>query len=349
MQRVGVLLICLLLWMGCGPKPAAPAAVEKKNEKPVVSVVAEPLNVGPIEAFVELPTTLETEQLLTVVAEVRGQVEELLVDEQEAVKADQLLARIDYQRRQLAYDKSVIEHENARRTLERQKNLAAKELNTQSDLDAAQIAYDRAAITMKEAGIDLDKASIRAPFDGMIAERHIRKGQFISEGGELFVVVDPTRLRAQVFIPEKDIARIQRGQKAQFSFDALPGEKWTGTVDVISPIIDKATGTFRARIGLEATDERLRVGLFARVRIITEVIDRALLLPKNALVYEGGAPHIFVCEADGSRMLARKRLLALGLETSDYAQVLQGAQAGESVVIKGQNSLKPDQEIRVAE
>jgi RND family efflux transporter MFP subunit len=152
----------------------------------------------------------------------------------------------------------------------------------------------------------------------------------------VFEVADFGELKARIDVPERVSGLIQAGQPVSLRVDALGERTYPATIDRVMPTVDRATGTVGALVAVENTDGALRPGLFVRLAIEYQHIERATLLPKTAVVTGASGSHVYVVEA-GSKV-ARKPVRT-GLDFGERVQVLEGVAPGATVVTVGQQSL----------
>ena len=219
---------------------------------------------------------------------------------------------------------------------------------------AAQVAAAAAQIAVAEEDVRTltmrrDKAVIRAPFDGTIAERRVDVGVVVGEmQGVLFRLVDNRLLDLTVLVPSADIARVHPGQELSFSTDALPGQRFTGTVRRINPSANQTDRAVRVTAEVVNDPETLRGGLFVTGSIITGRRPGVLQVPRaalNAWDREAGAAALFV--VDGGS--ARRRAVSTGSVQGDLVEIVSGLKPGERVVIRGGFTLKDGDAVRPAD
>jgi membrane fusion protein (multidrug efflux system) len=136
---------------------------------------------------------------------------------------------------------------------------------------------------------------------------------------------------------------VQENQPAIVTSEFLPNKTFTGWVKRISPVIDPKSGTFKVTVGVRGdkpTD--LPPGLFVGVRIITDTRQNAVLIPKRAVVYEGGERYVFTVEKDR----AVKKKLNAGFEDPNNVEALSGFEVGTPVIVLGQSGLKDGAMVR---
>jgi RND family efflux transporter MFP subunit len=143
-------------------------------------------------------------------------------------------------------------------------------------------------------------------------------------------------LLARVHVPAKEFRRLLADQPVELTLDSVD-QRLQGRITLVSPIIDPQSGTIKVTIEISSYPAGVRPGDFAEVRIVTDSHDRALLVPRLAVISEKGEDVVYVAAADST---AERRVVTLGFTDNDFAEVMAGVQAGEPVVVKGQRSLK---------
>ncbi len=136
---------------------------------------------------------------------------------------------------------------------------------------------------------------------------------------------------------------MRRGQEVKVSVPAFPGSSFAGKVILISSVVDPETRTVKVRTEVPNPDSKLKPDMFANVEIITDMHRTAISIPQSALLNDGGQTVVFV--AAGSDY--QKRTVTAGIQSNDRVEILDGLQAGDKVVVKGNYLLlqqsKPEQ------
>ncbi len=287
--------------------------------------------------------TLEAEADAEVVARVGGEVTRLLVEEGSRVRAGQVLAVLDGRQLRLQTAQARAQLAKIERDYRRQVELHEKGLVAAGAFEGLKYDLDQQRATHDLAALQLSYTEIRAPFDGVVAERRVRLGQNLAAGAVAFRVTNPTPLRAQVFVPERELARLKPGQTASVMIDALGGRTFPARVTLVAPTIDTRTATFK--VTLQVTDPKgeLKPGMFARVGVVFARKSDALVIPRAALVDTESQPTVFIVE-NGK---ASARRIATGLTESGRVEVLSGLRGDEQVVVVGQNGLKSGHAVRI--
>jgi membrane fusion protein (multidrug efflux system) len=345
-QRLTALLaLTALVAAGCSNGKAKDKAAAEDAAAASVPVEVQPLRRAAMVAVHSGTAPIEAHEEAEVVAKVGGEVRQILVEEGDAVKAGQLLARLDGDRLRLEVAQTEANLRKLERDYKRQLELSEKGLvakgtaeNAKFDLDALRAAYDRARL-------ELSYTEIRAPIGGVVSTRYIKLGNTIAQNAPTFRVTDLDPLVAYVHIPEKEFRKLAPQQPAEVVVDALAGERFTGVISRISPTVDPKTGTFRARVEVPDPSRRLKPGMFARVNIVYERREDALQLPRAAVLDADGTQSVFVV-ANGK---AEQRTVRTGLANSGWLEVVEGLDGSEQIVVVGQAGLKSGSAVKVVD
>lgn len=338
------------LMAGCGAdagaKTAATAEAKqapKADQAPAVPVEVAAVAAGPLAPSYVATTNLEAEREAQVRAEVAGTVVDVLVEEGDRVAAGQVLARIDNEKQaiELRQVESVLKRLD--HDAKRNERLAERRMISREALEQTQYEQDVQRASAGLAAVTLRKTEIRAPYAGVVTRRWIKQGQWLKLQDPAFDLADFDTLRARVNVPERASGLIKAGQPVAFTADALAGRKFAATVERVSPVVDRTSGTVGAIVRVDNRDGALRPGLFVRLAIEYQHIDQATLMPKIAVIANEQATHVFV--VDNGK--ARKRDVTLGVENGEQVQVLAGVEPGATVVTLGQQSLKDGDAVQV--
>ena len=313
-----------------------------------------PVKVAPairrqIADYLETNGSLEAENEVDIVARTTGPIVELNVEEGDFVRAGQVLARIDAAEIQAQLGIARVNVAEAELTWNRAQDSYREEVISQEAYDQARSSFDGAAAQIVGTEILLDYTVIRAPFDGLIIERVVKNAEHVGANARLFRLSDFDPLLCPIQLPEKDLPRLSLGQPSYLTVEAFPGERFPARVLRISPIVDAATGTVKVTLAVEGRN-RLRPGMFASVYVQTDLHENAVVIPKQALVLESVADTVYVVnEAAEGGPMAERRELRLGFEESDALEVLAGVEAGEQIVVIGQDGLSDQTPVLVVE
>lgn len=250
--------------------------------------------------------TLQPTRAVDVGSELSGTLAEVLVDENDRVRAGQVLARLDTERledalaqAQAALQQAEATQEEMRTQLQRLQRLAQLSDHTfpaAADLDSARAAFKRAqanrqaaAASLRSARTNLARAQIRSPINGYVLSRRVEPGQTVAATMNtpvLFTLAeDLTRMELEIRVDEADVSAVQLGQEASFTVSAWPGRQFAAALQRIgmgSTLTDNVV-TYRTILAVRNDDLALRPGMTATARIITARRPQALLVPNAAL------------------------------------------------------------------
>jgi membrane fusion protein (multidrug efflux system) len=312
----------------------AKAKEERKEEAVPVEVAA--LGRGGIESVLRLSSNLEAEREVQVFAEAPRRVVRLLVEEGNPVEKGQLLLQLQDEEQKSDVAKAEIALAESRRTFERTKELYEQKLVTEELFTQAGYTVKRNEVALADARRALGYTQVKAPIAGVVTERKVNLGDHVTVNQPLFRIVDFDSIVARIYVPEKDLVRLAKGQPARLRADSLGGARFRGTIDRISPIVDPGTGTIKVTVATPR-QEGLRPGMYVEVELVTAVHGDALLVPKRALVYDNDQAFVFRLRKE--RRVERLRVSPL-LEDADNIEPAGGLAAGDQLVVAGQSGLK---------
>ena len=301
------------------------------------------VSIGSISTYLTATANLVPEDEVKVLAEAEGRVTQLLVEEGDSVRAGQLLATLLHDEAQIAYDKAEVKTSNAEMVYERAVRMSTEELIAVEDLDMSTMDHRVAQQELAEAKWKLDKAEIRAPFDGRITLRNVTLGQHIRPGDELFTVTDFRSLISRIYLPERDVLALEEGREVQVTLKADENVRFSGRIRQISPVVDTATGTVKVTVEAINPPKIVRPGGFVIIEIVRETHDQAIVLPREAVIRELQSAHVFVVNEG----VAEKRAIELGLEEDKTLEIVSGLSGGERIVVAGQGGLKDGTKIKI--
>jgi len=311
---------------------------EKEAKKEALKVPVELAVVGRDDVASTLGATasLEPEKLVDVQSKAAGQIQSLPAEEGDWVESGELLALLDGEAESVALEEANLRAAAAQREFARGEALHAEQGISNKELQDLRFRWEEADAQRKAAALRLEYTRILAPFSGRVTERLVAPGQHLVAGTTLFRLVDSDPLLACVYLPEKLAARIAVGQAVRIVPDSAPERELPGTVLRIAPIVDTRTGTVKVTCRVSGREDLLRPGSFVRVQVETDMHADVLVIPKRALVPEGGETYVFKAVADS----VVKVSITTGYADADRVEVLAGLAEGDRVVSVGTGSLK---------
>jgi len=263
--------------------------------------------------------------------------------------APRLGAEADIASLELAHASARLDLEHARSERERLEGLLAEgavperrvvaarrdEDQAQAELTAAQRRLRQHGRVQRASSSDsAGGITVRAPIGGTLVAVDVAPGMFLEEGREMFHIVDLDRLWLEIRVPEANIGRAERPAGAWFEVEGFDELFEVGGDRVVAAggVVDARTRTIPLIFALDNPQRRLRVGMFARVHLLTAAPVEAIAIPTSALLEDGGQDVAYV-QTEGESF--ERRIVRLGIRDGGDVQVLQGLRSGEHVVTRG--------------
>lgn len=316
-----------LLPAACGSQDEAGPPATQGAPAAIKAAITE-VQAAQFPVVVEVTGQVAAASQATLSAKVQGTVQELRVREGETVRKGQTLVVLDSRDLRANLARAEAEYENARTHLARMQRLYQEESVAKQELDNATRAYKVAEAGRRAAEAHLSDTVIKAPFDGVVTEKHIEVGELSAPGRPVLKLEDPRRLRLEATVSEGDVKAVAVGDKVAVVVDALGDQPLTGKVAQILPAGDPATHTFLVKVDLPPTPG-LKSGMFGRMRL-DKGVSRTLAVPEPALIERGQLTGVYVVGEDG---IAHLRWVKAGRTSGGHIEVLSGLNAGERVLI----------------
>jgi membrane fusion protein, multidrug efflux system len=315
---------------------------------PPVQVRTTPLSVGPITRSVMLPAQVIAFQEATLYAKVSGYLKSIAVDKGDKVTAGEVLARIEIPELVAARAKQQAELKAAQADYSRLRESLQKapDLVVPDTVDQARGRFEVARASLEQSETLLGYATITAPFSGIITQRNVDPGALIQAGSASSAIVrlmDFSKVRLQVAVPEVEASRVAVGQPVLVTTDNLPGTQFEGKVTRFSYALDPASRTMLAEVVLENPQLMLRPGMLVTARMGLEHKESALLMPEESLVMEKA--NAFAYTVNGNK--AAKHPLKIGFNDGKHVEVLEGLTDSEAVILAGKLKLSDGQSVQV--
>jgi RND family efflux transporter MFP subunit len=211
-----------------------------------------------------------------------------------------------------------------------------------------------ARVDPSRPGMEYVESDVKAPISGTVVALPAQVGMTISQQVPLARIAGGSAasggLEIHLYVSERFISKIHMHQLCEISLDAWPGEVFRGRVTEISPTVDPASRTMEIKVGVENSASRLKAGMFARVKVITEHKENIVKIPHSALIQRFGEDYVFVTEADSENSgghVARKRIIVPGIIIDGIMEVQQGLSPDDNIIVRGQTLLDDGARINI--
>lgn len=307
-------------------------------------VTVEQMKYENLEITLEYPGTVFPNADANIASESPGKVVAINADLGDYVSKGKILVQLDDELKVANLQTAEANYKKAKKDLERYEQLFQEKSTTAAQLDQVRFLYETAEAQYKIAKKQLEDTRIKAPFSGFIALRNVEVGSVVSPGAMLFNLVDLSTVRVKIQVPEKDIFKINRGDKVTLTTDALVGKTFVGMVENIGSKADEAK-TYPVEIFVKNSKNLLKAGMFVRVQIPSAIKGKSLFISRQSLVGSIRNPQVYVVENN----IAKLRNIQLGSEVGKKLEVLGGLKEGELVITNGIINLKDNTKVTIVQ
>lgn len=326
--------------------------IDEKAQPKTEVVTAIPVRVAKVEKMekdnsLNLTGSFESRKELNIIAEAQGRLTSLGIDEGSIVGKGQVVAKIDDTgiRSQLATAKASLQ--KAKKDVERYERLVKAGAVSQLQLEEIRLNMQNMETNVTAVEQQLKYTTARSPMTGIVKEVKVEEGSFATPGTIIANVVDVSRLKMVVKVPETDIMKVKKGQKVDIRTDVYPDKVFTGNVSLISV---QADGGRKYDVEIELPNDGkfpLKAGMYGNVKIQPTNGNsnvQALFVPRNAVIGSVKDAKVYVLQKDETVVL---RNVEVGEEAGDKVLILDGLAEGETVITTGQINLSEGKKVKV--
>ena len=344
-------IVCVLglLFYGCGSKADKGTDDTAKPARVRVAKIIK----GDISTEIKVTGTILPNRETFIGPKVGGRIDKFFVDEGDFVEAGKPLVQLEqvrftlmYKEAEASYKESLSSLKNTENKLVRQRDLFEKGIigkesfdDIVTEADLAKARAEMAKSRFNNAKEDMTDSVLQAPFSGFVVERKMNAGEMYTgmSGEYVFHLVDTSSVKLELNIIETKKRYIKPGKMVTVLVDAIPNRVFEGKIEVINPLIDKASRKFLVKIKIDNSDLMLESGMFARASIPEEKHTDVLLVPAAAVIDREGKTLIFL--ARGGKAVLRS--VKTGLKTHEFLEVTDGdIKAGDQVIMDGFYAVK---------
>ncbi len=304
--------------------------------------------------YIELQGSVDTKKNITLMAEMQGILTKVYVADGQEVRKGQRLAKIDDGGLAQEIEQMKVQEQLAKTTYERQKRLWDQNIGSEIQFLQAKANYEAQQSSISSMQRRLAKSVVTAPFSGTIDEVITEEGSTVSPGmTPLFRIVNLNDMYIEVEVPETYIASVNEGTDVKVEFPVL-GETVESKVRQSSSYINPANRSFRIEIPVKNESQNIKPNLTARIKVNDYTKENAILIPLAVISEnQNGEQYVMVAEnlkeqGDGySTAVAKRRIVHTGKTSDNMVEIKEGLKKGETIIVEGARSVKPDQEIRI--
>ncbi len=203
-----------------------------------------------------------------------------------------------------------------------------------------------AMVDPSKPGEVYSRSPVVSTVSGTVIQAPFSIGDTLTTQSAVYIVGDLSSLLVETFVPERFVASVVQGMRAQLKLEAIVGESFDAEVIEINPVLDPATRTLRIRLRFVKPDPRIKAGMFATISLVTNRKVDVPVIQRTSVINTYGSWIVFLVDENNT---ARRREVTLGLENEDFFEILGGINLGDKVVSAGQNFLSDGDPVRVVD
>lgn len=324
--------------------------------------IGDRVRAGQVLAVVESPEVMqELAQARAALAQARASHSQskAVVNQNRALldqsKANQAIAQTTFDRWDRLVQRGVLPKQEGDERYSQLNARNAEVASSQAGVNTAQAAVEAQAanITANEANVRrLEQLvafqNIVAPFDGLVTERHVERGDLVSAGNSsaqpLFTITQNNLLRVKVSVPQAYASTVKEGSEAEVLMRELPGEKFRGRIVRSAQALNASNRTMQVEVQLDNRNGKLLPGMYADVELDAKRVEPAVLIPPDALMANASGNRVVVVDANKQ---VHYRNVKLGRDLGTQLEIAQGLAAGETVVRNPSDALRESQRVTI--
>lgn len=312
--------------------------------------------------LVPLTGTVTSARIAKLSAEVSGQVEAVHVEVGDHVETGAVLIELDREIEQLTLEalqaltrQAGAELADAKRRyddakrLREQRNISENQLRlieTEVEIDGATLKQKRAEERRQQARVD--RHTLRAPYSGVISERLTETGEWIEPGSPVLTLVAIKELRIEFRVPQEFYSSINPQTALSVTLDAMPDREFVGTIVAVVPVSDASSRTFLIHVKVDAGDANLTPGMSVHGKLNLATGRQGVVISRDAILrHPDGRVTVWVINADSEPPTVSEKRVTTGHSFDGLITIREGVQAGDVLVVRGNESLQQGQQVRI--
>lgn len=326
-----------LFLMSCGDEKVEPKSMSQIYEEEGIPVEIQVIENKTFTKNLSFITKLKGIKEATKGAPIGGKIEKINKRVGDYVKEGDIVLQFPEDAPSLQYEQAKTGYENSKKNYERLKALVEAGETTQAAFDGAETKY---LVDKRNYESQKQLLFIEAPFDGRIVDIKINEGDNVGRDTPLFTVAQLYRMRADIYVSEKEINLIRRGLEGKIN---LGGKDYFGKVTDVGMAIDPYTQAFKVEIEFDNRKGELKSGITTNVDLLVYKNNDAIIIPRNLVQHDDKGSFVFL-EKDG---VAEKRYISNGRDSGLNYEVSGGLNPGDRLIIKGSANLTNGIKVKV--
>jgi membrane fusion protein (multidrug efflux system) len=301
----------------------------------------------PLTDYLVLPGTVKPYEDIDLAAKSSGTVKWVGPKEGDRIQKGEKLLKLNMESVATRVTEARARYNQAVKDYARMKKLYEEEIVSKRQFDNARTTLDTSKAALDAAGVHLDDGSLIAPISGILDRLNVDQGEYINPGQTVMKIVNISKIKVELPVPEKDILYFKKGQKVKVEMEKINGEKqeFAGVIDFVSMTAENTTRTYLVKVAVNNPEQLLRPGMIVRAHLVRRDVQEAIAVPFFTIIDREDGKAVFVVE-DG---VARVRPIEYGIFQQNIVEIRGGLELGEQLVIVGQRTLVDGEKVDVTD
>lgn len=327
----------LIALTGCGEEQESVKSMEQIQQEEGIPVQFEVVEYQQFEKHQSYFSKLSGIKEATKGAPLGGKIQKINFKVGDYVKEDQIVIEFPEDHPGAMYEQSKSAYENSAKTYERMKALLAAGETSQANFDGVETQY---IVNKRNYEAARKLIFIEAPFSGTLVDVKVKEGDNVNGDAPLFTIAQLNKMRAKIWITEKEIGEIKKGMTAVMNFG---GKDYYGKVVEISMAVDPYKQAFFAEVEFNNPGNELKSGVTVDIKILVYEKSQAIIVPRNLVMNDNNGQYVFIIKDE----TAEKRYISNGTDSGIYYEVSQGLNVGDKLITRGAAQLSGGEKVKV--
>lgn len=322
---------------GCGGEEEKAKSMDQIQQEEGVPVQIATVEYKPFEKYMNYFAKLAGIKEATKGAPIGGKIEKINFRVGDYVVEDQVVVEFPYNDPGSVYEQAAATYENSKKTYERSKVLLDAGEISQANFDGVEAQY---LVHKRNYELARKLIFVQAPFSGTLVDLKVNEGDNVKSEAPLFTIAQLHKMRAKIWVTEKEIGMIKKGMEAEMEFG---GKIYKGRIVEVSMAIDPYKQAIFAEVEFDNSKKELKSGATVEIKVLIYKNPKAITIPRNIIISDENGQYVFV-EKDGK---AEKRYISNGQDSGILFEISNGLQVGDKLITHGGSQLTDGAKVKV--
>lgn len=315
-----------------------------KKESASIRVKAQPVQTVSGLSNLRYSGTVEAVQTIPLTFQSSGIVEQVLVQEGDAVRKGQLLAVVNKADNQSFFNSAKADYQQAKDAYDRLKQVYENGSLSEVKWVEMETNMKKAESQLELAKNSLDKCNLYAPTSGIVGKRNVEPGQSAISSFSPIELVKIEKVSVKISVPENEIGKMKKGMIATFTISALENKSFEGIISNVGVVADQFARTYEVKMTVDNSNLEMKPGMVCDVMMNTST-DRELVVVPYSAVSKDSDGNSFVYTLQPDNQSVKKQIIKVGNYQSSGVEVLSGLTANQAVIVEGKEKLTDNSQI----